>query len=271
MRLFDEPMNIIMNPPYDGAKHLKTLDKTIKAFQDSEIVNLSPIRWLQDPFASDKKSTEFERFNNIRKYIADIEVISAKEANDLFGINLFSDLGIYTINDKGGFDTENFWKIFRSDVNINILGKIKNHDSLKNHIEKNQRSGIRVPLTDIAGNRGNLPIYKDISVLIDGLKDGKDWTKCKNMGGYEKPENSPLPNSVKFDTLEEAQNFYDSFKTKFFRYICNITVQQQHIQTQVIPFMSSYKNPWTDKMLYEYFGLDENEIKEIEECNYQKK
>lgn len=95
MGIFDEPMNIIMNPPYNGNLHLKTLDKVIKANPNSEIVNLSPIRWLQDPFASDKKSTEFERFKNIRKHIADIEVISAKEANDLFSINLFSDLGIY--------------------------------------------------------------------------------------------------------------------------------------------------------------------------------
>lgn len=253
---------IIMNPPYDKNLHLKILQEAMKHSDD--IVNLSPIRWLHDPFASDKKSTEFERFKNIRKHIADIEVISAKEANDLFGINLFSDLGIYTINDKGGFDTENFWKVFRSDNNINILGKIKNHDCLKNHIEKNQRSGIRVPLTNIAGNRGNLPIYKDISVLIDGLKDGKDWTKCKNMGGYEKPENSLLPNSVKFDIVEEAQNFYNSFKTKFFRYICNITVQQQNIQTQVIPFMPTYKQEWTDEQLYKYFDLTQEEIDEIE-------
>ena len=84
-------MNVIMNPPYDGSLHLKKLNKVIKAYPESEIINLSPIRWLQDPFASDKKSTEFERFKNIRKHIADIEVISAKEANDLFGINLFSD------------------------------------------------------------------------------------------------------------------------------------------------------------------------------------
>ena len=84
------------------------------------------------------------------------------------------------------------------------------------------------------------------------------------MGGYEKPENSLLPNSVKFDTVEEAQNFYDSFKTKFFRYICNITVQQQNIQTQVIPFMPTYKHEWTDKMLYQYFDLTQEEIDEIE-------
>ena len=256
---------IIMNPPYDGPLHLKILDKAIKAAPSSEIVNLSPIRWLQDPLALEKKSTEFVRFGNIRKHIENIDVIAAKEANTMFDISLFSDLGIYTVNSKGGFDTQNFWKTFRSKENISILNKVKVHDSLKNHIEKNMREGIRVALTDIAGNRGNLPIYKDIAVLIDGCKDGKDWTKCKNMGGYEKPENSPLPNSVKFDTVEEGQNFYDSYKTKFFRYVCNITLQQQHIQTQAIPYMPTYTHPWTDEQLYEYFGLTEDEIQEIEE------
>lgn len=31
-----------------------------------------------------------------------------------------------------------------------------------------------------------------------------------------------------------------------------------------IPFMSTYTHPWTDEMLYEHFGLTEDEIKEIE-------
>ena len=256
--------HIIMNPPYDGSLHLKILSEAMKYSND--IVNLSPIRWLKDPLAKDKQSTEYKRFANVRNHIESIDAITAEEANEHFGISLFSDLGVYHITENGGLDTENFWKKFRSKENISIFEKVGNHDSIKNHIDKNARNGIRVPLTTFAGNRGNLPIYKDISVLVDGLKDGKDWTKCKNMGGYEKPENSPLPNSIKFDTVEDAQNFYDSYKTKFFRYVCKITVQPPNIQTQVLPFMPTYTHPWADTQLYEYFDLTEDEITEINEC-----
>ena len=33
---------------------------------------------------------------------------------------------------------------------------------------------------------------------------------------------------------------------------------------EYVPFMPTYTHPWTDEMLYEYFGLNEDEIKEIE-------
>ena len=35
---------------------------------------------------------------------------------------------------------------------------------------------------------------------------------------------------------------------------------------KILPFMPTYEHPWTDEMLYEYFGLTEDEIKEIEKC-----
>jgi type I restriction-modification system DNA methylase subunit len=45
--------HIIMNPPYSRNLHLKILSNALDYSDD--IVNLSPVRWLQDPLAELKK------------------------------------------------------------------------------------------------------------------------------------------------------------------------------------------------------------------------
>lgn len=258
-------MKIIMNPPYSGNLHLKILSHLISEYPEAEVVNLSPIRWLQDPLAEYKRGSDWKKFENIRKRIESLDVISAAEANKLFGIGTFIDLGIYHITPKGERDLTNFWKEVRKPAEVMMIEKlIAMKDNLLNHIEKQKLDGIRVPLTDIGGNRGYKPVYKELAYVIDGKKDGKDWTKCKNMGGYEKPEGSALPLSIKFVSAAEAQNFYDVFYTKFGSWLCDITHAQQHLQPSILPWLDDYTHPWTDQMLYEYFCLTEEEIREIE-------
>ena len=52
--------HIIMNPPYCRNLHLKILNEAIHHSDD--VVNLSPIRWLQDPLAEYKRNSDFKRF-----------------------------------------------------------------------------------------------------------------------------------------------------------------------------------------------------------------
>ena len=80
-----------------------------------EVVNLSPIRWLQDPLAEMKGNrADYGRFADIRSKITSLEVVDGKEANGLFGIDTLLDLGIYYLTGEGGFDTKNFWKQFKN-------------------------------------------------------------------------------------------------------------------------------------------------------------
>lgn len=255
---------IIMNPPYDGSLHLKILSNMIETFPEAEIVNLSPIRWLQDPLAEYKKNTDWKKYQNIREKITNLEVVTAEEANRLFNICLYADLGVYHITNIGGRDLTNFWKENRTKAEVLMIEKLlEMSDNLESHTESQCKDGIRVPLTNIGGNRGYKPTYKELDWVIDGKKNGKDWTKCKNMGGYEKPEGCPLPLSVKFSTTEEAANFYNVFYTKFGAWLCNISHSQQNIQFRLLPWLGDYSHPWTDEMLYEYFGLTDEEIRMI--------
>ena len=252
-----------MNPPYCKNLHLKILNEAIHHSDD--IVNLSPIRWLQDPLAERKRNSDFNKFENIRDHIESIDIITANEAQRAFSIKIFADLGVYHITSNGGFDTKDFWKSVRTPAQAMMLNKLMRlKDSVANHIDKNMRDGIRVPLTKMGGNRGNRNVYKELSYVIDGCKDGRDWTKCKNMGGYEKPEGCPLPISIRFNTVNEAQNFYNSFFTKFYTWLCNITKMQQHLTPNLLPWLGDYTHPWTDEDLYKYFNLSEDEIRIIE-------
>lgn len=258
-----------MNPSYDKNTHLDFLRTAVSV--SDKTISVNPLRWLQDPFHADKRST-LKQYEDVASHIEDVERFKNKNE---FDIEIYSDLGIYLLDkNETNFDYDNYWKESKNPNIITIIKKVcynKNVKHLSDVIEKNKREGIRVIIATIGGNRGYLPIYKDISYTINGNIGNKDWTECKNNGGHEKTKGSPIPLSIKFNSEEEATNFYNSYKNlKTLRFICDITVQQQHIQLQVLPFLNSYKHPITDKMLYKLFNFTEDEIKYIEEYNIDK-
>ena len=90
-----------MNPPYNGNLHLQILEKVIP--MADEVVNISPVRWLQDHLAKYKKNSDYIKYEeSISKKIDSCEIIKSDIANKLFDIS-FGDLGIYKIS-KGGFN-----------------------------------------------------------------------------------------------------------------------------------------------------------------------
>ena len=262
---------IIMNPPYERNLHLKILAETIKHLKDekSVCVNLSPILWIEDCHAHMKnKSNLFKFRTSIMSHIKQLDVIDKNNANTAFNISLFSNLGVYVCNKSecNVIDSNNFWKRNFSKFEIDLFEKIYSYTiHLSDKCENNKKDGIRVLIAFIAGNRGVLPIYKDLSYVIDGKKDGKDWTKCKNNGGYKKTEGIPLPCSIKFNSISEALNFYDSWKTTFLKFICKRYIFDQNIQLQFLPFMEDYTEPWTDERFYKFFNITEDEQKIIED------
>lgn len=270
---------IIMNPPYVRNLHLKILAEAIKHLKDEKsiCVNLSPVLWLEDPHAHMKsKSNLFKFDNSIVHKCEQLDVVDKDIANQLFNTGLFANLGIYVCKKNAkGIDSKNFWKRNFEDWEVKVFDKVY---ALKTHIEdkceNNKRDGIRVPIAFIAGNRGTLPIYKDIAYVVDGMKDGKDWTKCKNNGGYEKEEGIPIPISIKFATEVEAQNFYDSWKTTFCKWLSKRFLFDQNIPLRFLPFLGDAINPrtglkgytseWTDDDLYKLFEISPEEQEEIE-------
>ena len=123
---------IIQNPPYKRGLHLKILAEAIKHLKDekSVCVNLSPVRWLQDPLAHIKQKSNLYKFQNtVASHIDELEVVGKDDANFIFGAGLFSNLGIYSCkkNQLNKFDTLNFWKKNYSDVEVKIFKKVYNY------------------------------------------------------------------------------------------------------------------------------------------------
>ena len=267
-------MKIIMNPPYSGNLHLKILSHLISMYSDAEIVNLSPIRWLQDPLAEYKKNSDYKKFEDIRKKIESLDVVPMKDACDMFGVPFMMDLGIYHITQKGGFDTS----CFENSVINKVEEKLT--QTLSDVAEENKIDGWRCRIQKISpvpSNRMNSSsgqarqntlchhsldwVYKD-----GKTKDGKLWNRNVLPGaGKSFDDGEKIPVSIKFDTEEEAYNFQSYTKTKLFKYIYSKMKIDQNVPLKYLPFMPIYTHHWNDEMLYEYFELNEEEIDIIEQ------
>ena len=127
---------VIMNPPYERNLHLKILNNMLE--QSDTIVNLSPIRWLQDPFKDYKQGTDYQRFTDIVKHIKDLGIIDLNEATTLFsGAEFNIDLGIYEVVKNN--------KEYKDIFNNTLLSKLV--DFCWNNripVENNKKDGWRV-------------------------------------------------------------------------------------------------------------------------------
>ena len=235
-----------MNPPYCRNLHLKILNEVINHSDD--IVNLSPIRWLQDPLAEYKKNSDWKKFESVRNHIESIEVITAKDASSLFVASIWADLGVYQLNKDGSFDTHSLLKHLWF-VNKVIL-KVK--DSVKDH---STREGVcdfskpYIKISGLHGHQGSSDFYEFISPQLYVAKSKKiSAGHC----------------TVNFETEYESINFFNSLQTKFYKFINVCIKRDMHIHWKYAPWLDDYTRPWTDEDLYKYFNLSDDEIAIIE-------
>jgi len=70
-----------------------------------------------------------------------------------------------------------------------------------------------------------------------------------------------------FDTKEEADNFLNYMETKFFRFMLGIRATGINLSKEkfaFVPDLEDYTKVWTDRELYEKFGLSRQEISYLE-------
>ena len=287
---------IIMNPPYKRNLHLKILAEAIKHLKDdnSVCVNLSPVRWLQDPLAKYKKNNDYHRFeDNISKHTETLEVITAKKANDLFNITNYTDIGIYVTRNyqikKFNYKDFNELKFAKCKTIINkILSYVISNEihTYNYHLTTND-DGYRVVLSLITGHNGEQD-YKKFYICgcrSEIFKDGVDINTNKKYadicGGIKRAKASQVGKELKlgitinFKTENEAKNFIKYCKLNCMTFCGMITKIDMHPQFRFLPFLGDAINPrtglkgyegeWTDDDFALYFNISKDEQTIIEE------
>ena len=159
-----------------------------------------------------------------------------------------------------------FWQLRYSDDEIRILDyvKSKTKKSFIDVIDKDEKTdGIRVPIRPMLSGSGwgtrctahPIVYFKYFKYAIDNKVNGVNYRRylysvSKSSRSVMKQFNidpdSPMKFSVKFNTTYEAENFYDSLKTNFFKYVIYLNIHGQNVYWHRIPFMEDYSTPWTD-------------------------
>ena len=112
-------------------------------------------------------------------------------------------------------------------------------------------------------NRKKIISNQKLITFFNGMKDGKPWYDFYNKNQYSKttPE---ITCSVKFNTETEAENFIKINTSKIGKYFYDKTIIDVHVNNNNFIWINDFTKKWTDKDLYEFFDLTEDEIKEIE-------
>ena len=239
----------IMNPPYDRSLHLKFLEKVIKVADKT--INISPVRWLQDPLARYKKVSDIRKYKeSILDTLESVKLIYAKDACNMFDAGMSMDLGIYVCG-KGGYNPNEL-------ASNSIIEKVLNKNCFL-EFDENKKDGYRVRLPYITSGGGghNITEARNLGKLLwfyDGMKDGKPWYEHYQVNQFTKhiPE---IPRSIKFNTQQECENFISSFDMVFAKYVEKTLLMDVHVHKQSILWTGDYSKPWTNARFCEYFGI----------------
>jgi hypothetical protein len=260
---------VVGNPPYKKDLHLKILKVASSLLSENgEIICIHPARWMQDPLAMLKRNSDFKKYHNLP--FINFEFISNEKAQKYFNNLLTSDLIISHLkNNECSILTEDMIYNVRSiPISLKKLLYLK-FKSLFDVIEYNKRDGVRVKTRPIipfigSGAPENPQIHYytffDNDIFINGMANGKDWTEYGQRNQFSKPKGSPLPVSIEFNTIEEAQNFIDSTNTEVFQFFNFLTKLDVHVQLKYLPFMDDYTKPWTNERFKEYFNITDDEM-----------
>lgn len=264
-------MKIIANPPYDKNLHLKVIDKVLQVFQDADVITLQPTRWLEDPLKKYKKSSDFSKFLNMRRRLSSVDLLDQAKTGALFNVGLPFNLGIYFFTKTGNFD----FNRFENKLLDKLINQIK--EPLSKHIVVDDLDGISLLISMMTGGRdgglqtvyknGLFSMSKERAYYFNKHNEFTGQTyyefRLETAWGNLKPKSENT--NIKFNSKEERDNFYDSYKTKFLRWWFGSTVVDVNVHSDFLPWLGDYTHPWTDEMLYKYFNLTPEEINIIEE------
>ena len=232
---------VVMNPPYERNLHLKFLEKVIKVADKT--VNISPVRWLQDPFARYLPSTDLAKFeDSVAKHIESLRIYKGEKASNFFKAGFVMDIGIYVCSDKGGYDYSHSNPLINKVVEKTILQSWAPY-SYDKQSKKSQKKYV-LNVSGIHSASSKYPLMNQTYEKQLEVKEPNPKSHNANNCGL-----------FSFDTDEERRIFYECYNTPFMRWHCSLWKIDVNSNTRKIPYFGDYTKPWTNARFCEYFGI----------------
>lgn len=248
----------IQNPPYDRNLHLKVLEQVLKVAD--KVINISPVRWLQDPFAPYLTRSDYCKFeDSISKKIESLDIIPAKDASQLFDASFSMNLGIY-VCDKGGYEYQHNDPLITKIVEKTMANNWMPF-SPKNYYNSNiEKKNFAL---NVAGFGDPIMCKTYASQLTAHLvsKDNAMHGGGSKRGGH-----------FEFDTEEERKNFYDCYTHPFMLWHSKLWKVDQSTYDDKVPYFGDYTHQWRLRDFFDWFDLTPAErtrvIKEIRDMRH---
>ena len=253
----------IQNPPYDRNLHLKVLEQVLKVAD--KVINISPVRWLQDPFAPYSKNTDYCKFEKtVSKHIVDLIVIPAKEATELFGDASFTmNLGIYVCDANGGYHYQH-----DNPLIIKLVEKTMQNSwapySQKQFYDNGciQKKPYALNVSKVTAEIMNSTYVSQLKVKLAN----KTSVYRKNGG------NGDGGGHFEFATEKERRNFYDCYCHPFMKWHTSIWKHDINLKTWKVPYFGDYTHKWRLRDFFNWFDLTSAErtrvVKEIRDMRH---
>ena len=259
----------IMNPPYDRNLHLKILEAVIPHAE--KVVNISPVRWLQDPFAPYLTRSDYCKFeNSISKHIKDLEVIPAKNASQIFQEASFTmNLGIYTCDEQGGYNYTHNDPLITKIVEKTMQNSWSNYS-----MQAFYRNGgiVNKPfvlnVSGIHSKDAKYPLFNDTyaaqCAFIPKVHQIPHYISGKTKGACH----------FEFNTDGERLNFYNCYNHPFMIWHTKLWKEDANIRDYKVPYFDYYDHAWDYEYFFNWFGLTPEErvrvMNEIAEMQAEK-
>ena len=254
----------LMNPPYDKNLHLKFLEKVINICD--KVVSIQPCEFIARTHLKPTYKNQKEKYKDtIGKHLKNLEVLEDMP----FDAGIDTNLGIYVLDDDGGFDYENFYKEFDKNY-LTIENKFKTEYTLKDKLETFNKQKYFVPLrTDGIYERWwTLQLINYLDVIVDGkvysgAYKGLTIPEARTKNPHENPRNANRTTiGISFDSLNDTLNFRDMLKTEAFLFIMMLFKTTRKNPMNKVPFINIKEKPTNDN-IFDLFDIDKNIRDEI--------
>ena len=239
----------IQNPPYDRNLHLKILEQVLKVAD--KVINISPVRWLQDPFAPYSSKSDYCKFEKtVSKKIETLDVIPAKDACKLFDAIFNMNLGIYICSENGGYDYKH---------NDPLITKIVEKTMENSWAQFSQKKFYDNGCIQIKPYVLNVSAYGAENMVVNATYESQLSVELMNEKSVKTGGDGSASSHFEFMTEEERHNFYNTYCHPFMLWHIKQWKNDVHVKSFKVPYFDFYDHAWDYEDFFNWFGLTPEE------------